>query len=747
MIDDDEEDYFITKEMLREFQGKKVSLTWASTYAGGVEALNSQDYDAVLVDYDLGTGNGIELISQFSDRRPSTPLILFTGRGSYAVDREALKAGATLYLTKAEATPLLLERSIRYAIERKQIEAQLRDSNRELARELGERSRIEEELRYVASFPEQNPNPITEVDLEGSISYMNPAARRRLPELPQQKTAHPWLAGWPEVARDFLNSAGEPMEREVTIGARVYHQTLTYNSRSRLMRIYGADITDRIRTETALRQSEDRIRVALKNIPAVVAILDRDLRYTWIYNPLANFKPEELIGRFVGVSLSPDARQAVVEKLTTLLATGQPVRWEISTQTPAGEKAFETFAETLRDSSGEIIGITYVSVDITERRRSDLALRRSQEIYSKAFLAGPSALVISYLADGRILEVNQSFEKFFGFSREEIIGKTSTELNMFVDPADREKAVQALLREGGLRNYEIDLRNRYGEVFTVLLSNEMLNLEGEQMMISLFHDVTERRRLAGLLGEKHEQLQRYSAELERSNQALEEFAFIASHELHEPLRKIFSFSETVRSRYRPDLPLEAQAYLDRIHNAAERMQGMLSALLTYSRVTTQVQPFQPVDLNALIADILSELDWQMTRENGRVEVGRLPTIQADPFQMRLLFHNLIANGLKFHRPDAPPEIKITSRSRSKKQVTVVIQDNGIGFDERFSEQIFKPFLRLNPRTAYEGAGMGLAICRKIVERHNGAITASGIPEHGATITVTLPRVQTAGAHP
>jgi PAS domain S-box-containing protein len=336
------------------------------------------------------------------------------------------------------------------------------------------------------------------------------------------------------------------------------------------------------------------------------------------------------------------------------------------------------------------------------------------------------------------VEVNPSYEKLFGYQLDEVRGKTTAELNYFEDPSNRMEAVRLLREQGSLHNYELEVRSRDGQLHTVMVSAEVIEMDGEDHFLTIFHDVTEGRRAERALHTQNARLLHYATELERSNQALEDFAIVAAHDLQEPLRKIKGFGDLLKSRMGVEISPEAQDYLDRIQQAAGRMQTMLDSLLAYSRVSTQNGQMQEVDLHTLVGEVLSDLEWRIEQTGAQVELGPLPILQADPTQMRQLFQNLLANALKFNQPEIAPVIKISSRPISATQFTISIEDNGVGFDEQQADDLFKPFHRLHPKARFEGNGMGLAICRKIVERHNGSISARSRPGQGSTFVVTLP---------
>ena len=239
-------------------------------------------------------------------------------------------------------------------------------------------------------------------------------------------------------------------------------------------------------------------------------------------------------------------------------------------------------------------------------------------------------------------------------------------------------------------------------------------------------------------------LARTNTELARSNGELEQFASVASHDLQEPLRKVQTFGDQLERRHGDALDDEAKDYLRRMRNASARMSVLIDDLLRFSRVTTHAKPHVPVDLDRIAADVRQDLETRVAETGGRVELGPLPRVQADPTQMRQLLQNLIANALKFHRPDVPPVVEVRAEKAPRPgMVAITVSDNGIGFEDTYQERIFRVFERLHPRDVYAGTGIGLALCRKIAERHGGSIVGAGRPGEGSTFTVVLPAANTA----
>jgi signal transduction histidine kinase len=268
----------------------------------------------------------------------------------------------------------------------------------------------------------------------------------------------------------------------------------------------------------------------------------------------------------------------------------------------------------------------------------------------------------------------------------------------------------------------------------------------DQCVLVVLTNVTEQKRIEEERKQTELALKIYNRKLEASNRELEEFAYVASHDLQEPLRKIMAFGDRLRRKYGAVLDEVGQDYLARMQNAAGRLQNLISDLLELSRVATRRQPFEQVDLTTLVTEVLKDLETVIEQQRGRVDVAPLPTITADPVQIRQLFQNLIGNALKFHKPDNRPIVKISSQvepvgASSNVIYSIMVADNGIGFEEKYVDRIFQPFQRLHSSTLYTGTGMGLAICRRIVERHGGTITAKSQPDMGATFFITLPAVQ------
>ena len=330
---------------------------------------------------------------------------------------------------------------------------------------------------------------------------------------------------------------------------------------------------------------------------------------------------------------------------------------------------------------------------------------------------------------GKAAFVNPAVARITGWSLAELIGKTEREIfypngsDGHTESRDANFGEQLFYRKDGTR-------------FPVEFVRTKIEENGRQTgSVLIFKDITERKRTEENLFQK-------AAELARSNAELEQFAFVASHDLQEPLRKIQSFGDRLKAKLDQALGPEPREYLDRMQNASARMRTLIDDLLAFSRVIRSAEPFVPVSLTQITKEVIGDLEVRMEKNAARVEVGDLPTIEADATQMRQLMLNLIGNALKFQPLDAQPLVKVQGRTvtsiSGEQFCELTVQDNGIGFEEQYAEKIFVVFQRLHGRGEYEGTGVGLAVCRRITDRHQGTIVAKGKPGEGATFIVTLP---------
>jgi len=410
----------------------------------------------------------------------------------------------------------------------------------------------------------------------------------------------------------------------------------------------------------------------------------------------------------------------------------------------------EVHSQLLRLKSSGSVGSTSLMFfhRLIDERKSLQTTLDEVQARKQAILESSLDPIVTINHEGIITEFNKAAEQTFGHPREKVLGtKPSDVLFPPTIRADQQDRINRYLDvgEGSLLGRRVDVTavRANGDSFNAEMAMTISHEQGAPVLTFFIRDISRRK--------KAEQEQsRYAAELERSNSELEQFAYVASHDLQEPLRKIRIFSDRLQMKCGDRLDDSGNEYLQRMQSAAGRMQTLIDGLLSLSRVTTQGQKFEAVDLAKIAREVVSDLEIQIEHVGGLVEVERLPTIQADPLQMRQLLQNLIANGLKFHRAEEPPVIKVHGRfvhgrqqrqdglPVAEEQCRIVVEDNGIGFEQKYQDRIFGVFQRLHPRDVFEGMGIGLALCRKIVERHGGQITVESVSGQGSTFEIVLP---------
>ena len=426
---------------------------------------------------------------------------------------------------------------------------------------------------------------------------------------------------------------------------------------------------------------------------------------------------------------------------------------ELEVLLPSGRRWFaQASGAPLFDMEGKIFGGVAVTIDITEHKQAEAALRQSEERF-RSIAENQSEGLMIFDPQGNLIYQNPASLRIHGYADQEDGSVAFEKLPVIWQGwADQGQSlpfdqwpISRVMRGELIQNQVLHARRQDTGLEFDASYNGCPIYDGADNMVLGFitiREITEQRKAEEALRKSHDELelrvQERTAELVRSNQALQEFASIASHDLQEPLRKVQSFGNMLRQKSQAVLGEAENDYLNRMLDATRRMQVLLKSLLEYSRVTSQQEPFQEVDLCDIVRDVLSDLEVRIRNSGGEVKVGKLPAVAADSAQMRQLFQNLISNALKFHKEGEKPVVTVNCTVKDG-ACEIVVEDNGIGFDQEFADKIFAPFQRLHGRNSqYEGTGMGLAICKKIVERHGWNITAKSITGEGSTFIITFP---------
>ncbi len=617
--------------------------------------------------------------------------------------------------------------------------------------DITERQQLLEKIESAARFPDENPSPVLRISSDGKLLYANRSSAALLKSL-AWKPGETLSDDWKQHALQALSS-GSSKEMELTCEEVVYSLLLVPVSDLGYLNIYGRDITDRKLAEAALSLRESYLTAILENQPGLVWLKDKESRFLAVNQAFARScgmeRPEEVLGK-TDLDIWPkELAEKYLNDDKAVLRKGASIVVEEAISDRGEMKWFETFKTPVLNEDGQILGTSGYARDITERKQMEEELRESEERFRSMANAIPQLAWIAE-ADGYIFWYNRRWYDYTGTTPEQMQGWGWQSVHNPGTLPDVLEQWKDSIATGKPFDMVFPLRGADGS-FREFLTRVMpvKNANGDVVQwCGTNTDITERKMMEAELRKSRDELElrvqertaelnSYMARLEQSNQALQDFAAIASHDLQEPLRKVTAFGNMLKQKCGSSLGEQGNDYMARILKANQRMQSLLTALLEYSRLSTKTNPFVEVNLSNLIGEVLSDLEIRIAKTGGQVHVGILPVISADPTQMRQLFQNLIGNALKFHKEGEKPLIKIQS-STNKQMIRISVEDNGIGFDEKHLERIFAPFQRLHGRSEYEGTGMGLAICKKIVERHGGSITAKSTPGKGSLFVIDLP---------
>lgn len=512
-----------------------------------------------------------------------------------------------------------------------------------------------------------------------------------------------------------------------------------------------------------LSESEERFRLVTKATNEAIWDWDLGKNTIWwsdgyynIFNYTPNGKENNIATKID--KIHPDDRQRISDSIHKLINSDER-QWSGEYRFLKADGSYAIVldrAYLLQDEYKTPYRMLGSVLDITELRKAEEAALSNME--QRKFLAEAMPLIVwTATPDGNLNFLNQEFEKYSGISVKEGIASGWDKL---VHPDDQsvldEVWGKALENRSGFST-EIRLRNANGKYYwNIMKGSPRKEKNGEVMMwVGTAMDIHEQKVTNEILDarvkERTRELQQMNDDLESSNMELQQFASVASHDLKEPLRKIHMFSNLIKDKYFRETGHEALNYMDRIIHSSARMTTLVNDLLSFSRLSVN-HLFKRTDLNALLQDIMVDLELSIQEKEGVINIGEMPEIDAVPGQLRQVFQNLLSNALKFSKKDEPPVITIRSERVSKKRIDspaapdgnfcrITIADNGIGFDEQYREKIFTIFQRLHTKEKYEGTGIGLAIARKIIEKHNGVISASSVEQQGAVFTIILPIVQ------
>ncbi|WP_207494487.1 PAS domain S-box protein [Aridibaculum aurantiacum] len=506
---------------------------------------------------------------------------------------------------------------------------------------------------------------------------------------------------------------------------------------------FVVDITERKNTEEALKLSEDRFRTLADAVPQVIWTNTAEGEANYFnqrWYEYTGLSYEEAAGPGWQLLVHPDDAAASKEKWMKALAAGEIFDTEYRLKNQHNEYCWFIGRNVpLKDEAGKVTGWFGSATDIEDLKKTSEALSQSEERLRITMESATDYAIITMDTDRRVERWSKGAEEILGYREEEMIGQSAdiifTEEDMATDQPQKEMETA---RDTGRAADERWHKRKDGSRF--FASGVMRPIQNDELTgyVKVLRDTTQQQLFTQ---ELHRLVAERTKELQRSNEDLQQFAHVASHDLKEPVRKIQTFNNRILEEYADELPEKVKFYANKIGTSADRMVAMIEGVLLYSKAGKTEQELEEVELGSVMQQIHTDLEVYIDKRDAVIVTTDLPTISANRILVYQLFYNLVLNALKFAKDGVPPRVEIKCvliKEEGRELAKITVSDNGIGFDQEYAGDIFKTFTRLHPYDDYEGTGLGLALCKKIVERHGGSISASGQPGVGATFTILLP---------
>lgn len=636
-----------------------------------------------------------------------------------------------------------------------------------VARDISERKKAEEKLianeKRFRALVENNYDIISLIDESFKVIYRSPSATRIMgyssEEMKVEEVLESMHPDDREYAATIFRIAKEHPGKSIPASFRRQHKeghyiwlegVITNLLHDEAIKAYVSnfrDITEQKEIEQKLKTSELYYRSIIECATDAIYITDHTLTEKFIdINPrgcemLGYSKEEFLKLKLADIIVEEDLEKNPIKM--ELLKSGAAVTNERRLKRKDGT-AVETESSGRMTADGNFI---VFARDITERKKAEKEilmlkeslehkvvertlelektiseLKESEEKFQTAFQTSAAGIAITRLSDATYLDVNDAFIQLTGFSKEEVLHHSSKELGMVTNISKREEILTQIREKGFAKNFEMTIRAKTGKEFTILASVETIVLKGERCALNIIYDITDRK-----IAEE---------QLAAVNKELEAFSYSVSHDLRAPLRAINGYAHMLKEDHGNQLNEEGERVLKTIEYNAARMGTLIDDLLAFSKLGRKAIQKKPVDMNEMVQDVITELHKTMPRQI-KIKIGKLHNVKADEVLLYQVIFNLLANGIKYTSKQEFPEIEINSKQQDN-EIIVSFKDNGVGFDMKYADKLFGVFQRLHSQDEFEGTGVGLAIVKRIIEKHNGKVWAEGKLNEGALFNFSLP---------
>jgi PAS domain S-box-containing protein len=528
------------------------------------------------------------------------------------------------------------------------------------------------------------------------------------------------------------------------------------------------NITERKSAEQQLRRSEEQVRAMISSAPFPIGVyIGKEMRIAFANRKIMDVwgKGDGVVGKTYSEVLPELAEQNIYQQLDRVFSTGEPFHAQNQRVDLVVDGLLQPFYfnysfTPLFNDSGEVYGVMNTAAEVTDLIVTQHKLQLSEQNLHNMILQAPVAMCILLGPEHRVEVANDMMIELWGKPKEAMMDRPIFEGL----PDAREQGLELLLDgvfntgetfRASERPVELLRNGKYEQVYQNFVYEPYRGGDGEilgvlAVTIDVTAEVSARKEIEDIVQARTAELADANRELQRSNAELEQFAYIASHDLQEPLRKISIFLQMLEAGL-GEMDERSKGYMEKIYASAARMTRLIRDVLSYSRLAKESFAFEPVDMNVVVTEILQDFDLLIQQKSAVFEVSGLPVVSAIHLQMSQLMSNLVANALKFSKPDVKPKVMITSEeltqdqiagygmlSKERKYAMIVVRDNGIGFGQEYAEKIFNIFQRLHDKAAFEGTGIGLSMCQKIADNHAGHIFATSEEGHGAAFHVILP---------